>query len=102
MDSMIAYAIGVIAAFVVMYLLDHRNLEQKLFLAVTFYLIEWISYGVALIPRNFLSDVLMAVLKGEGRTDVQFIIYVIVECLYIGLIFLFMAGMIRIIHRAYI
>ena len=36
-DNFTAYAIGILAAFVVMCMEDRRNMEQKIFLAVTFF-----------------------------------------------------------------
>ena len=53
-ESMIAYAVGTVSAFAVMYCLDRRNVEQKIFLALVMYLLQWIAHGVAIIPRNGL------------------------------------------------
>ena len=37
-----AYMLGVVAAFLVMYVQDRRNIYQKIFLAVTFFSIRWL------------------------------------------------------------
>ena len=42
-DNFSAYLIGVIAAFLVMYVEDRRNIYQKIFLAITFFSIRWLS-----------------------------------------------------------
>ncbi len=42
-DNFSAYLIGVVAAFLVMYVQDRRNIYQKIFLAVTFFSIRWLD-----------------------------------------------------------
>lgn len=39
-----AYSLGIFAAFLVMYHLDRRNLEQKIFLCVTFFSLRWLTF----------------------------------------------------------
>jgi hypothetical protein len=51
MKGMTAYAIGTLMSFMMMYFLERRNIEQKVFLAVVMYLLNWISNGIALVPR---------------------------------------------------
>lgn len=42
-----AYMLGVVAAFLVMYVQDRRNIYQKIFLAVTFFSIRWLAVAMA-------------------------------------------------------
>ena len=46
-DNFSAYLIGVIAAFLVMYVEDRRNIYQKIFLAITFFSIRWLTVAMA-------------------------------------------------------
>lgn len=46
-DNFSAYLIGVIAAFLAMYIEDRRNIYQKIFLAITFFSIRWLTVAMA-------------------------------------------------------
>ena len=46
-DNFSAYLIGVIAAFLAMYVEDRRNIYQKIFLAITFFSIRWLTVAMA-------------------------------------------------------
>lgn len=54
LHGFLAYALGVLAFFAVIFLYDRRNMEQKIFLFFFLYLAEWISHGVSFIPRELL------------------------------------------------
>lgn len=58
-NVMAAYAGGVLAGFGVVYFIDRRNVEQKFFLAVIFYLLKWVTSGIVLIPWQFFYDLLL-------------------------------------------
>ena len=42
-DNILAYFIGILAAFAVMYAEDRRNVSQKIFLSITFFSLRWLS-----------------------------------------------------------
>ena len=46
-DNFSAYLIGVMAAFLAMYVEDRRNIYQKIFLAITFFSIRWLTVAMA-------------------------------------------------------
>ena len=46
-DNFSAYLIGVIAAFLTMYVEDRKNIYQKIFLAITFFSIRWLTVAMA-------------------------------------------------------
>ena len=46
-DNFSAYLIGVIAAFLAMYVEDRKNIYQKIFLAITFFSIRWLTVAMA-------------------------------------------------------
>lgn len=93
---------GMAGAFVVMYLLERRNLEQKIFLSVTGSLLFWIESGFALIPRNiYFVFVLMTKYLNE-REWLQFFCYLLFEILYCVLQGILLHFMVRLMHRIYI
>ncbi len=99
----LAYAGGCLAAFLVMYFMDSRNLEQKLFLTVTMYLLNWISHGIVTsIPRNILFQILLYQPYVSARPVFGVVCYVIVEFLSLVLRFLIIVLFIRIINKVYI
>jgi hypothetical protein len=101
MEGMTAYAIGTLMSFMVMYFLERRNIEQKVFLAVVMYLLNWISKGIALVPRNFLLKMIDASNFISSRQILLFGCYAVEEIFYVMLIFLLMAFLIRMIDKVY-
>ncbi len=84
MYGMTAYAIGILAFFLAVYWYDRRNLEQKLFLMFLLYLVNWISYGIALLPREILFR--YVIFSNEVitlTTRVYFVIYLLTEAIFI-------------------
>ena len=57
-DNILAYFIGTVAAFAVMYVEDRQNINQKIFLSVTFFTLRWLSSSMAGIIDFFLDIVL--------------------------------------------
>lgn len=99
-DKMKAHAVGVSAALIVILFADRQNAEQKIFLAVIMYILEWISYSIALLPRSWLfwfSD-----LFSIGNKPVpSFVVYVIIEICYIFVRFFTMKLLVYMIDRVY-
>ena len=54
-----AYMLGVVAAFLVMYIQDRRNIYQKIFLAVTFFSIRWLAVAMAGRLDDFITKALV-------------------------------------------
>lgn len=102
LESAAAYAAGTLAALAILYWIDRRNMEQKVFLAITMYLLDWISHGIALIPRSILFEVLINPPEMMSRPVLQFGCYVTVEILYVALRFVIMAFFIHIINKVYV
>ncbi len=95
------YVAGMMIFFALMYLLDRRNAQQKLFLVFTIFLLQWIA-TIALVFRNFLFDTIIITTYMTQRVWFQFGVYIIAECLYYFLRILILYGLICIIHRIYI
>lgn len=100
-ESMIDYAVGIVVAFAVMYCLDRRNVEQKFFLALVMYLLQWMASGIAIIPRNLMLKCIDASKYISSRPRLTFGCYVVEEVCYIILIFLLMAFLVNIIDKVY-
>lgn len=61
-DNFSAYMLGVVAAFLVMYVQDRRNIYQKIFLAVTFFLsvglrLQWQADWMILSQKLWFSGI---------------------------------------------
>ena len=69
------YAASAAAAFAVMYVVDRRNREQKIFLAVIFYLLQWITWGITLVPWRGVYDVLLLAVGRPKNYLIQCILY---------------------------
>lgn len=95
------YAASAAAAFVVMYFIDRRNREQKIFLAVTFYLLQWITWGITLVLWQGLYDVLLLAVGRPKNYLIQCILYAVMEGVNFVLHFLCLALCVRLIHKEY-
>jgi sensor histidine kinase YesM len=102
MKGMTAYAIGTWMSFMVMYFLERRNIEQKVFLAVVMYLLNWISKGIALVPRAIVLKMIDVSRFISSRQLLLLGCYAVEEIFNVMLIFLLMAFLIRMIDKVYV
>ena len=93
---------GVVAAWIVMCLLEKRNRKQKAFLATTLYLFRWVVYGVTLVLRDFMFDVILNTEYMLYHPLQQVIAYAIVEIVYYGVAMVVMYWVIKLIHKVYV
>ena len=100
-DSMICYAVGITAGFLVMYLIDKHNLRQKLFLAVTWYLMEWLIWSMILIPWTCLYEILIMPREMMKHPVLQFILFIFMQIIHILLNIAGLSMVTRIIHWVY-
>lgn len=89
-------------AFVVMCLVDRRNIRQKIFLATSMYLFRWVGYGVTLFLRNIMFAVFINTPYMLTRPVAQLVTYIIVEIIYYSIAVLFMLLVIKKVHEAYV
>lgn len=95
------YIVSSAVAVVVIWLIDRRNVEQKIFLGEVVYLLQWITWGITLVPWRGLYDLLL-LLSGRPRSYLlQYILYVIMEIFGLALHFICTALCVRMIHREY-
>ena len=81
-----AYMLGVVAAFLVMYVQDRRNIYQKIFLAVTFFSIRWLAVVMAGRLDDFITKALVFRNTIAGRQWMQYVLCIIFLAVAIGLI----------------
>lgn len=96
-----AYGIGIAVSFVVLAFSDNYNLLQKVFLAVTAYLIHWIASGIVLVPWNGIWALSVDRVAGNAQ-EIRMGMFLFVEMLYIILENAALYFMVRIIHKVYL
>lgn len=100
-DSMAAHAAGVLAAIIVMYALDRRNREQKIFLCFTIYLLDWISHGISILLRNAGYGVFQLFQVEQQEAWVEFAVFVFMSAFYVLIRFLCLKLLVYMVNRAY-
>ena len=101
-DNFSAYLIGVIAAFLVMYVEDRRNIYQKIFLAITFFSIRWLTVAMAGRFDVLVTKALVFRNMDAEKVWLQYGLYVGTRVLDIVLCITFIAVAIGLINKAYI
>lgn len=101
LDNFTAYTIGILAAFLVMYAKERSNVEQKIFLAVTFFSLRWLSIAMADRIYSPLVTVIIMSERIAERPWLQFGLYVGMSVLDVGFSFLFIAVSIALLNRAF-
>ena len=93
---------GVLAAWIIMCLLEKRNVKQKVFLAISMYLFRWVVYGVLLILRDAMFEAFINQPYMLFHPIQQVIVYGIVELTYYGIAIIVMYLVIKLIHKVYV
>lgn len=101
-DNFSAYLIGVIAALLAMYVEDRRNIYQKIFLAITFFSIRWLTVAMAGRLDDLVTKALVFRNMGAEKVWLQYGLYVGTRVLDIVLCIAFIAVAIGLINKAYI
>ena len=101
-DNFSAYLIGVIAAFLAMYVDDRRNIYQKIFLAITFFSIRWLTVAMAARLDDLVTKALVFRNMDAEKVWLQYGLYVGTRVLDIVLCIAFIAVAIGLINKAYI
>lgn len=101
-DNFSAYLIGVIAAFLAMYVEDRRNIYQKIFLAITFFSIRWLTVAMADRLDDLVTKALVFRNMSAEKVWLQYGLYVGTRVLDIVLCIAFIAVAIGLINKAYI
>lgn len=100
-DNFVSYAASVFAAFIVMYLEERRNAEQKIFLAVTFFSIRWLNIAMAGEIDSALIRVTVMRQNIAARPWLQFGIYAGLEILNVGIGMFFIMISIYLLNKTF-
>ena len=96
------YLLGMIVIWIMMCLLDKRNIKQKVFLATSLYLLRWVVHGVALVLRNVMFALFINIPFMYKEPVIQLVAYIIVELIYYGVAIAVMCLVIKLIHKVYV
>lgn len=95
------FAVSIAAGFLAMCILDDHNTKQKIFLSMSWFLLEWMTWGFTLIPWGYLYKALILAPGMMERRVMQFVFFVLVQCGYLALNYIFFSVFIKIMHKAF-
>ena len=96
------YLLGVFVAWLTMCLIERKKIKQKIFLAISMYLIRWIVYGVTLVLRDILFALFINTPYMLTEPIKQLIAYIVVELIYYGVAIIMWWLVIKLIHKVYV
>ena len=101
-DNFSAYLLGIMAAFIVMYAEDRRNIYQKIFLAVTFFSIRWLAVAMAARLDDLITKAFVFQNTIASREWLQYGLYAGTRMLNLIFCFVFIAGGVWLINKAFV
>lgn len=96
------YLLGIFVAWITMCLTERKKIRQKIFLAISMYLIRWMVYGVTLVLRDIMFALFINTPYMLMEPVKQLIAYIVVELIYYGVAILVMWLVIKLIHKVYV
>ena len=96
------YLLGIFIAWITMSLIEREKIKQKVFLAISMYLIRWMVYGVALVLRDIMFALFINTPYMLTEPIKQLIVYIIVELIYYSAAIIVMWLVIKLIHKVYV
>ena len=96
------YLLGIFVAWTAMCLIERKKIKQKVFLAISLYLIRWVVYGVTLVLRDIMFALFINTSYMFTKPVKQLIAYIIVELIYYGVAVIVMCLVIKLIHKVYV
>ncbi len=103
-DAFIAYALGSLTVFLVMYRLERRNGTQKAFLAITFFSLRWFTATIAELLYDRLYHLVEKTkwYQGNPSMSMQLMVYGGVCVFYLIMVFIITTAAVCCITRSYI
>lgn len=101
-NNFVAYSIGIFLAFIVMCRTDRRNYRQKIFIALTFFSLRWLSGYMTSIILNIIYQRVIDNAYMISHPYIQLITYIVVEILYVVTDFVFIGISVRYITKTYV
>ena len=103
LNRVIIYGAELAVVFVVLFLIDYRNIAQKIYLAVTFLVLRWITRGIAVSIYLPITDGLSYLQAKTGANQEQwFASYVVTSVFLVLLDWLLIAAAVKSILKAYL
>ena len=96
------YLLGIFVAWITMCLTERKKIRQKIFLAISMYLIRWMVYGVTLVLRDIMFALFINTPYMLTEPVKQLIAYIVVELIYYGVAIVVMWLVIKLIHKVYV
>ena len=101
-DNFSAYMMGIMAAFIVMYAKDRRNIYQKIFLSVTFFSLRWLAVAMAARLDDLITKVFVFQNTIASREWLQYGLYAGTRILNLIFCIVFIAGGVWLINKAFV
>lgn len=101
MEKIAAYGISILAAFLVMSILDKRNIYQKIFLSVTFFSLRWLLLGIGNCIAKVVFYESMKLPGYFGNWWLQYIAFVLESLVDVVTSFLLLYLSVWVIKRVY-
>ena len=96
------YLLGIFVAWITMCLTERKKIRQKIFLAISMYLIRWMVYGVTLVLRDIMFALFINTPYMLTEPVKQLIVYIVVELIYYSAAIIVMWLVIKLIHKVYV
>ena len=96
------YLLGILAAWITMCLIEGQKIKQKVFLAITMYLLRWVVYGVTLVLRDIMFALFINTPYMLTKPVRQLITYIVVELIFYSIAMIVMWLVIKLIHKVYV
>ncbi|MCI8326836.1 MAG: sensor histidine kinase [Lachnospiraceae bacterium] len=96
-----AYSVGIFVAFLVMCAIDHRNYQQKVFLAITFFSLRWLGAYMTRMIATYVYNVVDSIYITEYPV-IRFVVYVFTEIIDLMISFTIMKISVRCIVKSYV
>lgn len=100
-EKIAAYGISILAAFLVMSILDKRNIYQKIFLSVTFFSLRWLLLGIGNCIAKVVFYESMKFPGYFGNWWLQYIAFVLESLVDVATSFLLLYLSVWVIKRVY-
>lgn len=100
-EAEIARWAAILCCFVLMYYLERRNIEQKIFLCIVFNVIRWLVAGLFSEINFFLTNYLYTIRLFRESVTAIFISFAVQELLWAGGIIVFSIFAFKMIHKIY-
>ena len=101
-DNFSAYLMGIMAAFIVMYAEDRRNIYQKIFLAVTFFSLRWLAVAMAARLDDLITKAFVFQNTIASREWLQYGLYAGTRIINLIFCIVFIAGGVWLINKAFV